>query len=224
MKDNDLCCTAGEGKCGCGSKKDLFYWPAVVIAALIGVGLTFLCSLLGLAFGFTAFSMNSTGATVFNVSGFVGLVIVAIISMFIVGWIAGSIGRPFYVRKYSGELYGLAAWSLALVLTILLAGPSERMIANTSYRVNRSVAVVAMAENPATVGARVGAKVAGVKPNATEKENAEALATASFVTFFLFFIGALISCFGGRCAQHFCRYACCDKQSTSCKTGLPPRV
>jgi len=195
MKDTGLCGTLNEGKgnCGCGCGKCMFYWPAVIVAGLIGVGLSFLFTLLSLAFGFTAFSQSSTGALVFSTGGFVGLVITAVVSMFLVGWIAGYLGRPFCIKKYYGELYGLTAWCLTLILSILLAASSEKLIANTSYLVNKNVAPVSFT---VTVE-KMTTKVTGVKNTSTPEKNAEALAMTSFATFFIFFIGALASSFGG---------------------------
>jgi len=192
----DACTGCDETTCHCKGGRIHFYWPAVIVAAFIGVGLSFLCSLLALAFGFNAFSTDSLGATVFNVGGFVGLVIAAIISMFIVGWIAGYLARPFCIKKYYGELYGLTAWCLTLILSILLATSSEKLITHTSYLVNKNITPIVFT----ITTEKITNKVAIIKNNQVAKTNVDVLAMTSFVTFFLFFIGALASSFGGRCA------------------------
>ena len=212
----DVCiqgnCGCGQSNCNCKSTTASFYWPAVIVAALVGVGLSFLFSLLSLAFGFSAFSTDAVGETVFNVGGFIGLTVLAILSMFLVGWIAGYLGRSFCVKRYYGELYGLTAWCLTLIFSILLAASSERLIAHTSYLVNKNVTPTAF-----TVAAeRTVNKVTAIKNNlmtntshTVQEAKMDALAMTSFVTFFLFFIGALASCFGGKCAL-CCKKRCCE--------------
>ena len=58
-----------------------FYWPAIIVPAIVGVGFSFLFTLLSLAFGFTAFSYAPNGVGAFSVAGFCGLVILSIITM-----------------------------------------------------------------------------------------------------------------------------------------------
>lgn len=180
-------------------------WPAIVVAALIGVGLSFLITLLSLAFGFTAFSMDTTtGALALSIGGLVGLIVLSILAMFMVGWVAAYLGGSNCLHRYSGELYGLSAWSLTLILTILLSGSVGKFVANTSYLVNKNVMPISFNVAATTVEN----KIQNIRSN-PEKNN-EAIAGTTFIVFFIFFIGAISSCFGGRCAQ-LCVKGYCDK-------------
>lgn len=193
MKEDFNCKSLDPSQTNCN--QTCFYWPAIIVAAIIGVGLSFLFTLLSLAFGFTAISYNPNGMGAFSVAGFCGLVLISIISMFGVGWLAGYLGRDYCTKKYYGELYGLTAWSLTLILTILLSGSVSKFIANTSYLVNKNATPISFT-------------VTQVIPenhiiNTTHEKNSDILATTTFSLFFIFLIGAISSCFGGRFAM-FC--------------------
>ena len=103
-------------------------WTAVIVGALVGVGLTFLLALFSAAIGLSAFSMDSTGATTLAVGGFIGVVIGILVSMFLAGWVAGYLGRPYAMGRNLGVLYGFTAWCLALLLTASFAGPIGRYV------------------------------------------------------------------------------------------------
>jgi hypothetical protein len=188
MKDTDNCCA-----------RPRFYWSAVIVAALIGVGLSFLFTLLCLAFGFTAFSMTAA-ETAFSIGGFIALSLAAIVSMFSVGWVAGYMAKPFCTNKCFSSLYGLTAWCLTLVLSILVASSMEKMIDNTAYLVNKNATPITF-----VVANKIADKIPAMKKQADPVKTAEILAMTHFVTFFIFFIGALVSSFGARCAVQLSR-------------------
>ena len=114
--------TAESVPCGAiGTHLKRLSWTAIFAGAFVGVGASFLLNLLCVGIGLSAFSATEDGATVLAIGGFVGLVISAFISMFAAVWVAGYIGRPLSSNRHLGELYGFITWSVALILTILLA-------------------------------------------------------------------------------------------------------
>lgn len=204
MNTNQRCETSTEAKGNC--ERYTFLWPAVFVAAIIGTGLNFLFSLLGLAFGVSAFSTSADGMLAFSTGGFVALAILSIIAMFFVGWIAGYIARPFCFKRYYGELYGLTAWSLTLILTILLAGSVGTYLTNSTYIVNRHSTPITFSVTTVKTEHKATPTVV-----TNTQADADALAMTLFATFSLFFLSALSSCFGGRCAIIFqCKKHCKD--------------
>lgn len=98
-------------------------WGAVFAGGLVAVAVQLLLTLLGLAIGFGVVNpAQEAGA------GLSGLgtgtawwwLITSLVSLFVGGWVAGRLSgvRP----RIEGALHGLTTWSLATVLTVLLAG------------------------------------------------------------------------------------------------------
>ena len=203
----------------CGLK--CISWTAIFSGAFVGVGLSFLLNLLCIGIGLSAFTATQEGSMVLAVSGFIGLVIAAFISMFMGGWVAGYLGRPYCSRRHLGELYGFITWSVALVLTILLAANASKFVSNFNDSVlmhsNTSMVNVTINDAAPLVSQKTrtnpstGNTVTHTTVNAEKATNA--LGVTAFVTFFLFFIGALASCFGGclamRCKKSYVNTANC---------------
>jgi hypothetical protein len=201
----------------CGRKS--LSWTAIFAGALVGVGLSFLLNLLCACIGLSAFSASSDGATALVISGFVGLVIATFVSMYMAGWVAGYIGRPYVARRHLGELYGFITWSLALLLTVMLASHVTKFVSsfNDSFVMHQQAPAVAVTTNeaaPLASQSTVTNVNTGDSTTQTTVNAAKAVSVSAIVTFFLFFIGALASCFGGCIGMRCCRKHCHD---SNCK-------
>jgi len=192
----------------CGTK--CFSWSAVFVGAFIGVGLSFLLNLFSLAIGLSAFTTTSSGITAFAVGGFLGFLIGGIASMFVAGFVAGYLGRPFSSSCNSGCLYGFIAWSLTLILGVMLSGPASKFItANSSYITNHALTVINLTPTQNAIVSDTPTVV--VDP---EKAASDA-AKAAFALFVIFFTAALASTFGGHYGME-CRKKCCPDNKTEC--------
>lgn len=165
-----------------------FSWSAVFVGAVIIVGLSFLLNLLSLAVGFSAFNVSEGNKLEFVSGGFIALTAITVIIMYIGGYVAGAMGKANCGKRRLGEVYGFTAWCLALIIGILIASGLSKFIANYDYTIGRNMPSIEIAAKEMT-----GQDAAAP----STKEAATALSTATFVTFFLFGIGALSASFGG---------------------------
>lgn len=187
------CTTGGYVKC--------VSWTAILVGALVGLGLSFLLNLFGVAIGL---SMTTTqqGVVSFAVGGFLGLLIGAVASMFIAGFVAGFLGRACVVNRHLGVLYGFTTWCVMLVLTALLTLPVNRFIGTYSGFISTPSSV--HVENNSVVVANEVTNDTTTVSNNAQKD----LALATFFVFVLFFIGAFSSCAGGYFGM-VCDENCC---------------
>jgi hypothetical protein len=119
-----------------GSHLRCISWTAILLGALFGIGASFLLNLLGASVGLSAFTNTNDGVTALAVGGFIALVIASGLSMFLCGWIAGYLGGAHCYKRAMGELYGFAAWCLALILMVLLAAPVTKFVDSYTHTVN----------------------------------------------------------------------------------------
>jgi hypothetical protein len=187
-------------------------WSALIFGGLIAISLSFLFNLFSLAVGLSAFPATPEGKTEFAAAGFIGLVIISIITMFFSGWVAGSLGRGHCQKRCMGELYGFGAWSLALVATIFLATNAGQFLNQKSYVVDRNFSSFQLA-NEITKNVNEATDLSQHTTSPGAKNAATTLGITSFATFFILFIGALSATFGGRIGM---RHRICAR---SCKCG-----
>lgn len=176
-------------------------WSAIILGALVGVGLSFLINLFGLAIGLTAF-VTKDDTTSLAIGGFVGLIIGGVAAMFVAGWVSGYLARPACPKRHLGELYGFATWCLTLVFSIWLATGISDFVNRANYTVNphgQSVMTTVNPNAPSATTAAGGTEGSQVTVNTANTVNP--ISVSIFATFFLFFIGALASAFGGRCGM-----------------------
>ncbi|HVY53626.1 MAG TPA: hypothetical protein VHA13_03815, partial [Gammaproteobacteria bacterium] len=102
------------------NKPKILSWQAIVIGAFIGLGLQFLLNLLALSIGLSIFSKKIDGTISFSILNFIGFALVGIISMVTAGWVAGRLTKNSVLQKSWGMLYGLMAWCLTFILTVIL--------------------------------------------------------------------------------------------------------
>lgn len=166
----------------------VFSWTAVFVAALIGFGLTFLLNLLSLAIGISIFTEQTKDTITFSIIGIICFVLVAIVSMFFTGWIAGKLTRLPYIQKYWGCLYGFTAWCLSFILTIILLMNTLQFTQFHSNFTSKNLTAI---------------KISSKSPMLTQSEgtNSETekkvIAINAYVAFIFFFIGACSSTVGG---------------------------
>lgn len=199
-------------------------WTAILAGAFVGIGASFLLNLFCVGIGLSAFTATEDGVIGLAIGGFIGLVISAFISMFAAGWVAGFIARPISSHHHLGELYGFITWSVALVLTVLMAAHVGKFVSNFSDTlVVARPHVAAVVDVTTRDTAPIVSKSTATNPSTGEQTthatvNAEkatnAVGTTAFATFFLFFIGAIASCFGGaiamRCGKCRTEGGCCS--------------
>ena len=207
---NEKCETAGQHTHGHLYLKCIS-WSAIVVGALVGIGLSFLLNLFSVAIGLSIVTTSKEGMMSLAIGGFVGLVISSIVSMFFAGTAAGYLGRSYCAKRNLGVLYGFTTWSLALILTALLTSHIGHYVSNYSdFITNPTVIVVTHDRNMPAMSQSTQNNTSVVTVNAQKATNN--LGITSFLIFILFFVGAIASCFGGyfgmACGEAFCKKSC----------------
>jgi fructose-specific phosphotransferase system IIC component len=177
-------------------------WSAVFAGAFVGIGLTFLLNLFCVSIGLSIVTTNQEGITSLAIGGFIALLISVFVAMFFAGMTAGCLARPYCYKKKSGILYGFLAWSVALLLTVMLASHMTRFVTSYSdFVYHRDAAVVSVVNNNTSpaVSATGNTNTADVTVNAQKAVNQ--LGYSAFVIFILFFAGAFAASLGGHCGM-----------------------
>jgi hypothetical protein len=206
------CGTCGKVGCECGTccpKRKCLSWSAVIAGAVVAFVISFLLNLFGVAIGLSAFTNTQTGVQAIAIGGFVGLIIIAIVCMYVGGMVSGYLGRTYCDKRNLGALYGILAFGVALFFAILFASPMSHFVSNYNDGLyGRSEPAKAVIANPMSDTSTVVSK-SGVNTNApamnsknstaaaATEENANDLGKAAFLTFILFAIGAFSACLGG---------------------------
>jgi hypothetical protein len=181
-------------------------WSAIFAGALVGMGLGFLLNLFGFAIGLSAFTLNEQGAAVLAVGGLIGVIIAVIASMATAGYTAGFLGRLYCPHRNLGILYGFLTWSVALVLSAILAGHVSNFVGGYTTAAASSVNITSKnnmtpsvnVQSTPTTGNAAGTQ--NVNVNTTPRN----LAWTAFIIFILFLIGAISAC-AGACWGMTCR-------------------
>lgn len=175
-------------------------WTAVFVGALVGVGISFLLNLFSIAISLSALK-TTAGVSSIAIGGLIGIAIGTIASMFVGGWTAGYLGRPYCVKRNLGVLYGFTTWCIALLITILVSVPSIKYMKLYTNFIS----------NPASLSvANMMPAAAPDSTNPTQQavvvNNITTLASGAFIIFVLMFLGAFSSCIGGHCGMtHRCK-------------------
>lgn len=184
-------------------------WSAIIVGALVAVGLSFLLNLFGLAIGLSAFTMSDTGANVVAIGGLLGILIGIIASMLAAGYAAGYLGRLYCPKRNLGIVYGFSTWTLALILTALISVPLIHHAANYTRITTPSVAVVT--NKPAHSNKVVSASISSTPHQHSSSKTTDVsaptktVAWSVFCVFILFFISAVSCCFGACWGMNCCR-------------------
>lgn len=190
-------------RCGYPSKR--ISWTAIIVGALVGVGLSFLLNLFAIAMGLSAVTVGKTGSMVLTLGGILGLVLGNVIAMIAAGYAAGYLGRMHCPRNL-GILYGFTTWCVALLLSSFVLSDISHYTSNYSQTVvGKNVVHQPTDENGAagktqhTVVKGRANEVPSSSQNANEDELLATtwdLAYGAFVIFALFLISAVSACIG----------------------------
>lgn len=198
-------------------------WSAIVVGALVGVGLSFLLNLFGVAIGLSLVTTSKAGMISLAIGGFIGLLISAFIAMFVAGTAAGYLGRSHCLKRNLGVVYGFSTWCLALILSVLLASHILHFVSNyTNFITNQATVSTTQNSNmPAVTTAQKSSNTSLVVVNTQKATNT--LGYVSFLVFILFAVSALASCFGGHYGMTcVCNKSCCGKcgcTGSACNCG-----
>lgn len=170
-------------------------WTAIIVGSLIGLGLSFLLNLFGVAIGLSAISVGDNGGVSIAIGGFLGFIIAIIASMATAGYAAGYLGRHYCPQRNLGILYGFTTWSVALVLSAALMGTVSNYshtMANSNLVVTEDTAHYNVSNQADTVPYERTSSQTNTKVEAASGH----LAQGAFMLFGLFFIGAFSACVG----------------------------
>ena len=182
----------------CGNKH--VSWTAIFGGAFAAIGLLFLFNLLSLGLGLTTPTFLNQDMTTLAIPAFIWLFVGGYIILFVAGWVTGKIARHHLEKPCAGFLHGFLAWSLALIISVLvimpLAPSSSGMLPKNTPLVN-----IIATEN-------VSAKDKVVIVETQKMQQKVGVATLS--TFFIFLAGALGCSFGAYFAMK------CRRSDTEC--------
>ncbi|KTD22872.1 Uncharacterised protein [Legionella lansingensis] len=170
-------------------------WSAIFIGALVGVGLSFLLNLFGVAIGLSAYSVNN-GSTTLAVGGLIGIIIGIIAAMLVAGYAAGYLGRGYCPQRNLGILYGFATWTVALLLSAVVTAHFSQYVQGYTRAVTNTVVVPDNSVSTPSVTVEPKSEDETTQSQVNVKVTPEQLTWASFIIFVLFFIGAFATCVG----------------------------
>lgn len=174
-------------------------WTAIFVGAFVGLGLSFLLNLFGIAIGLGAFTLGKNGAIVLAVGGLCGIIIGIIASMLAAGYAAGYLGRLYCPQRNLGIIYGFTTWTVALVFSAVIGAQISSYITSYSNAISHSVFV--SSQDKTHSSATVTVKNTPSAENVDHKTikvtaSPNMLAWSAFSVFVIFFIGAFASCVG----------------------------
>lgn len=172
-------------------------WSAILTGALVGVGLSFLLNLFGVAIGLSAFSMSDQGAASLAIGGLLGLILSTIIAMYFAGFASGYVGRFYVPKRNMGTLYGFTTWSVAVILTALLTTHVGSYVDTYSTSVTHNSVMVTPTKAMTVKSSHAADQEEKQQIIAvTPREASSGIAIGAFIVFALFFVGALSCIFG----------------------------
>ncbi|HVT62521.1 MAG TPA: hypothetical protein VHD33_03425 [Legionellaceae bacterium] len=171
-------------------------WSAVFAGAVAGVGINFLLNLFALAFGIASFAHDANGHTIFSAMGFLWFCIAAIIAMFITGWLAGRLTPRVMPTPHWGIVYGFLAWSLLLILTIILITNMIQYMAFHSNFTSNLVEIRLTSQAPMLTMTKAHQSLQSPLKFNIETHK-KIIILNGVLTFVLFMLGAITSGIGG---------------------------
>lgn len=161
-------------------------WSAIIAGALVAFSLSVLFRLLNTGLGLVTFPESFHAPASLSILAYVWLIICAIVAMFCAGYVAGKIFRHHSSSSCGGFIHGFLAWSLALLLSIMIAAHFAQAGAH----------VLA-----ANVAESTNVEANATQNDATSEQRTEHAATVlggvTLGIFFLFLIGAASASLGG---------------------------
>lgn len=184
-----------------------FSWSAVFVGTLVAIGLSFLFQLLGLSLGLAALK-DKEGITALAITGFIGMLVATFITMFIAGWVSGSLGRVYgWFSRCRGMLYGFATWCLSLVVMVIFTSHINLFV-SSSYNamINKNPDLAKMETTTSTTpsttsttarNTEASSTKGGATGGVTEEKLTKALSISFLLFFILFLVGAIAAILGG---------------------------
>lgn len=193
-------------------------WSAILVGALVGVGLSFLLNLFSIAIGLSVFTTNKEGMITLALGGLIGLLIGGIAAMFVAGFTAGYLGRPYCYKRNLGVIYGFTTWCLVLILTVGLTSHLGHYVTAYSNFVSHPTIIKITADQAAPTVSTSNASTDSNQPEVTVnvEKATNTMGMGAFIIFVLFFIGALASCFGGHFGMSCRCESECEDEHGSC--------
>ncbi len=218
--DNSIPVTAAPPMTCCHPK--VIIWSAVIAGALVVFGLTFLLQIFDKALGIQIIKAATPDTAETLVwGGFIASIVGIIASMFFAGWVSGHVAKYHifnnsYFNEYAfsrhyGLLYGLLTWCLGLIISLIFImhmNFTAHYGYHHSYRApaNPTLSVVGMTTQH-TASEMTTDSPQGTAASPTGNANAPVtphFEISLFLTFILFFLGAISSAFGGYCGlKHY---------------------
>ncbi|MBP6918008.1 MAG: hypothetical protein KBB94_03755 [Legionellaceae bacterium] len=174
-------------------------WSAILIGALVGIGLTFLLNLFCVAIGVSVFTVGNDGAIALVVDGIVSMLVGIIAAMVAAGYAAGYLGRFLCPQRNLGILYGFTTWTVAILLSAAVSAYVSSYVTTYTNTISHSSLVVPGNNSHSAASLIIKSTHSMNDTNhQTIKATASAntLAWCAFSVFALFFIGAIASCIG----------------------------
>lgn len=174
-------------------------WSAIIVGAIVGIGLSFLLNLFGIAIGLTAFTLSQDGVIVLALGGLIGIIMGIVASMMTAGYVAGYLGRLHCPQRNLGIVYGFTTWSIALIFSAVIGAQISAYITSYSDAISHSVFVTS--DDIKHSSAELSVKTIPSEDNSDQKTikvtaTTNSLVWFGFSVFAIFFIGALSSCLG----------------------------
>lgn len=200
-------------KKGCAPCCKGISWSAILAGAFVAIGLSFLLYAFGTAIGLSAFTVTDNITSV-AIGGFVAMLFGSIVAMFVSGWVAGYLNRRCCHENCTGALSGFLAWSVAIIITALITAQLGQLLTvnyttvSTAPTANIRITPSIYGEiTPSAKGNAIAehAKSGESRAIAHEEKLVSNVSKALFLTFLLFFVGALASAIGGHCGMMGCR-------------------
>ena len=183
--------------CHKGFKK--LSWTGVIAGALVATGLSFLINLFDIGIGLSIVNNTKEGVATVVVGGLIGMIIGAIVTMFVAGWVSGFIARSCCWHRHLGLFQGFTTWCLALIITLILLSHNvgfltlgSRLLADN---LSSSPTVRITTDENAPALSEIRADRPQITVNA--EKSANDIGKGTLITFLIFFLGAVASCFGG---------------------------
>jgi hypothetical protein len=151
--------------------KKYICWSAIFAGVVIAVITGSLWNLLGFGFGFVLFTPDADTLSGLGTGAIIWLIISAMISMLLGGWIAGRMSN--ITRSLEAALQGLVVWALATMITFaFVTTTAGALLSGTFNVISQSVSMVGEgAKNIVQLAPQVGDALKNVAPDVTPAVN-----------------------------------------------------
>lgn len=170
-------------------------WSAIIAGAFVGVGLGFLLQLYNVAIGLSAYHSSSDGAMAIGIGGLIGLIVGAIVTTGVAGFVAGYLDPVCHHSHHRGVISGFLTWAISLLLGAFLIMPVSNYISSYTQALAPRISVATNNQNIA-VSTHKNTEKSSSQAQANIEVTPQALIGSSWMVFGLFFIGAFSSCIG----------------------------